>query len=70
MSLLSARGQMKAALTQLMVSWEQSRTYWNDPVSRGFERDYLLPLEPSARAAMAAMDKMADLLAKARRECE
>jgi hypothetical protein len=39
-------------------------------VSRGFERDFLLPLEPAARGAMAAMDKMAELLAKARRECE
>jgi hypothetical protein len=70
MSLPSSRGQLKAALGQIKVVWEETQGRWNDPVSRGFERDFLLPLEPSARAAMAAMDKMAEILAKARRECE
>jgi hypothetical protein len=69
-SLPSARGQLKSSLAQLKVTWEQLRPLWNDPVSRGFERDFLLPLEPAARATMAAMDKMGDLLARCRHDCE
>ena len=69
MSLGSARNQLKSSVTTLMLHWDEVRAHWDDPVSRAFERDHLLQLEPAARAAVAAMEKMGDLMAKAQRDC-
>jgi hypothetical protein len=57
-------------LSELMLKWEQVRLKWDDPASRAFEQEFLVPLEPVIRGALTAMDEMADLLAKAQRECE
>ena len=70
MSLASARSQLKASVTDLYMKWEEACGLWDDPASRAFEKEFLAPMEPSAKAALIAMEDMRELLAKARRECE
>ena len=69
MSLTAARGQLHRGLIDLMRHWSRTRETWDDAVAASFEKQFLEPLEPATRSAMDAMEEMADLLAKARREC-
>ncbi len=70
MSLTSARGQLKGALRELSLKWERTKESWNDPASRAFEKDFLVPLEPTVRRSCDAMDGMVELLERARQECQ
>lgn len=70
MSLSIGRAKLTGAHKDLMLRWDATRIHWNDVMSQNLE-DYLLaPLEPKVRAAVVAMEKMGELLAKAKRECE
>lgn len=53
-----------------MVKWDRTREYWDDPMSKALEERVLSPLEPKIRAAATAMEKMNEVLSRARRECE
>lgn len=70
MSLSVGRSKLTGAMKDLLMRWERAREQWDDPVSRDLELKVIQPLEPKVRAAATAMEKMAELLARARRECE
>ena len=70
MSLSVGRAKLVGSMKDLLVKWEVAKQSWDDPVSREMEQKVLAPLEPKVRAAVVAMEKMAETLAKARRECE
>ncbi len=69
MSVAGARMRMELALKDLHLKWAQVSQSWNDPVSRAFEGNYLDALDQGARLAGAAMDKMREAVARAKREC-
>lgn len=70
MSLATGRAKLVGSMKELMLKWERTREHWDDPMSRTLEDRVLNPLEPKIRAAAVAMEKMAEVLAKARRDCE
>jgi len=70
MSLAVGRSKLMGSLRDLMLRWEKTKMSWDDPMSADVERTILEPLEPKVRAAVAAMEKMAEILARAKRECE
>jgi hypothetical protein len=70
MSLAVGRAKLVGALKDLMTKWEVTRQSWDDPMSRALEDRVLNPLEPKIRAAATAMEKMGEVLARAKRECE
>ena len=70
MSLGSSRTRLMGALKELQVRWDRAKSTWDDPQSRDFESRHLVPLEPTIRHAVTAMEKMEAILARARRECE
>jgi hypothetical protein len=70
MSLAVGRSKLVGSLKELMVKWDRTKEHWDDPMSRTLEERVLLPLEPKIRAAATAMEKMGEVLARARRECE
>ncbi|MCP3904729.1 MAG: hypothetical protein GY715_13970 [Planctomycetes bacterium] len=69
MSVATARAKLVANLKDLMDRWERVRTYWDDPVSREFEKEYLAPLDAKVRAGVSAMEHMYELLDRAKRDC-
>lgn len=69
MSVTGARAQLGGAWGELHVHWETARQSWNDAAAIKFEREFLEPLEPSLKAAGTAMEEMADVLQRVRREC-
>jgi hypothetical protein len=43
---------------------------WRDPTSRELEEQYLAPLESHLAAAVGAIDRLAEVLTRAERECQ
>ena len=69
MSLTVGKTKLVQSLKDLMVRWEKTKANWDDPMSADLERTVLEPLEPKVRAAVTAMEKMGEMLARAKREC-
>ena len=70
MSISVGRAKLVGSLKDLMLRWEKTKMSWDDPMSADLELTVLEPLEPKVRAAVTAMEKMGEILAKARRDCE
>jgi hypothetical protein len=70
MSLHTGRAKLVGSHKELMMKWDRTKEWWNDAMSRSLEERVLEPVEPKIRAAVSAMEKMGELLARARRECE
>jgi hypothetical protein len=49
--------------------WEDTQAGWNDPVSHDFEEKIWTPLETQVEAVIQALDRLAPILARAKREC-
>lgn len=53
----------------LRAAWDEVAATWKDQVARDFEAQYLAPLEDRVHATARAMDKLAEVLERAKREC-
>lgn len=69
MSVEGARQRLQASLRDLKAHWEVARVSWQDATSQAFEDRYIEELEQAVRTAMPAMEKMAEALARVRRDC-
>lgn len=69
MSLSSARAKIGTAHRQLLVDWERTRDSWDDAASQAFARNHVEPLEHAVRSAIGAIEHMAEVLERVRREC-
>ena len=69
MSLSTSRAKMLGAMKDLSLRWDRCREEWNDEASRNIEERILLPLEPRLRSAVTAMEKMGQILIRARHDC-
>jgi hypothetical protein len=56
-------------MKELMGRWNETRSSWDDSVSKAFEEKHLLPMEQDLRNALSAMDHMAQVLSAIRRDC-
>ncbi len=70
MSIESSRTRLQQSIKDLMLKWDKANVYWDDKVSRDFKETVLNPLEPKIRVTMEAMEEMAGLLQKLKRDCE
>lgn len=69
MGIHEGSSQMTKAMKELLLAWSETRTSWDDGVSRSFEEKYIVPLQADARRAADALGAMAALLDQIRREC-
>ena len=63
------RGQLGKSIKELTHRWMETKSVWDDPVSRRLEEEFLRPLESDLRNAVGAMDRVGVLLAAIRRDC-
>ena len=70
MSVSVGRARLFGALKELRQRWSRIHDVWNDPASQHFEQTVIDPLEPRVRSAVTALEKMGQILATVRRECE
>jgi hypothetical protein len=61
--------RLRHTMKVLRDHWLVTEAAWDDSVRRRFEERYLRPLGPAADAAFIGMQKLADVLAKVRRDC-
>jgi hypothetical protein len=70
MSLNAGWVELNDALKNLRALFEETREVWDDGVARDFEEKFWQPLDSQAKAALQAIDRLAPVLARARRECK
>lgn len=65
--LQATAAELQQAWQLLQQRWQQTRAVWNDPVARSFEKEHWTPLEQQARATQQEMERLAQVVAQARR---
>lgn len=66
-NLNSTRAELQAAWQRLYQRWEETKAVWNDPVRRRFEKEHWMPLENQTQVTLKEMERLAQVIAKARR---
>jgi hypothetical protein len=67
--LASGVGRMKQATKILREQWLLTREVWTDETARKFEEQYLQPLLPQMQLTLAAVNRFAEVMEKAEKEC-
>jgi len=62
-------GRLKRATKMLREQWLLTREVWTDENARKFEEQYLQPLLPQMQLTLAAVNRFAEVMAKAEKEC-
>ena len=68
--LTSGLAQIQRAAAQLKEQWGEAKSVWNDEPSRTFQEDFLQPLLPELRLTVTAIQRLAEVLVKAEKECQ
>lgn len=69
MSLRTGMHRLQDATKSFEIRWRSAREQWFDSRAKDFEARTIAPMEPAARAAIGAMEQMAEATARARQEC-
>jgi hypothetical protein len=69
MSLGVGRNKLHDALDALDARWQETRKRWGDVVREDFEENYWAPVGPDVQAALRAMDRLTQVLARLRQDC-
>ncbi|MFG0330998.1 MAG: hypothetical protein ACF8PN_14000 [Phycisphaerales bacterium] len=70
MSISTGRAKLESARHNLLRSWNRVTAHWNDPVAKDFESRYVELMDERIRRALSSIEEIADVLARARRDCE
>jgi len=70
MSLQAARTQLMETLKEFLACWDRTTQQWDDVRRYEFECKYIDALRPSVNSTALAVEKLAKLIATARRDCE
>jgi hypothetical protein len=61
--------KLEQSMQSLRTTAAQVEQYWSDEANRKFQETYLVPLEPKVHNLLGSIQRLADLLASAEREC-
>ena len=70
MSMSGSKSRLMGATKELALKWEQTKNYWRDQKSAEFEHRFLQELFTSLDKTVIIVDKLDELLKKARSDCE
>lgn len=54
----------------LATRWDETKNYWKDAKSREFEQRYMTELFANVDRTVTVLEKLDELLAKVRKDCE
>jgi hypothetical protein len=57
------------AMKSLRERWDDTQAVWNDSVRKSFEEKHVAPLEPQVTSTLKAVNRLAQVLARAYEEC-
>ena len=66
----TAAAKLIESIGSLELAWESTTEKWNDDARRRFDEDHLSELAPAVQSSLGAINRLADVLARAQRECE
>ena len=66
---MAGSNRLKQAIRALRDQWLVTEETWSDSVRQRFEERYLAPLEPATQAAVFGIQKLAEVIDQARRDC-
>lgn len=70
MSLGGSKSRLIALTRELALHWNETKNSWRDAKSDEFERHYLQELFIAVDRSVTVMEKLDNLLAKIRKDCE
>jgi hypothetical protein len=70
MSLDGGRGELYAALKNLLARWDTTEPHWRDVMKLQFVEQTLTPLQEQTTAALEAISQMDVVLHQMRRDCQ
>lgn len=70
MSAVGSKDRLAGAAKELALRWEETKNYWRDEKSAEFERKYLQELFGGVDRTVSVIEKLDELLAKVRSDCE
>lgn len=65
----SPAAKVHSSLEALQEAWMDAQEKWNDENARKFEEEYLVPLAFTVKLSLDAVNRMAETLHEAEREC-
>lgn len=65
----SPAAKVHSSLEDLQEAWANAQEKWNDENARRFEEEYLMPLAFTVKLSLDAVNRMAETLHEAEREC-
>ena len=65
----TSAAQMRDAMDDLQIAWQQTADHWHDNVSEKFCQTHLEPIGPAYKMALDAILRMQQLLNQIQREC-
>ena len=69
MSSEGIENSLHEAMKNLLIEWQNTRTYWRDVKCQEFEQKYLEPLPHQVARATLVIAEINALLRKARNDC-
>lgn len=70
MSVNASRARLMALTRELIVHWDDTRTHWRDARAAEFGQRYLEELRVQVERTGTVLDKLEQLLTRARNDCE
>jgi hypothetical protein len=70
MSLAGSKSRLSAVTKELAVHWHDTKTSWNDSKSYEFEKRYMEELISRVDKTVGIVEKLDEVLAKIRGDCE
>lgn len=66
----SPAAKVHSSLENLQEAWMAAQEKWNDDNARKFEEEYLMPLALTVKLSLDAVNRMAETLHEAERDCQ
>ena len=70
MSLDTGRYQLYSTYKTLKERWDDSAEHWQDSVREEFAEKYYEPLDLHVRGTLSAIDRLTQVMVRAKQECE
>ncbi|HWF19218.1 MAG TPA: hypothetical protein VG754_08120 [Verrucomicrobiae bacterium] len=70
MSLRASGNQLAALTKELLLQWDDTKSYWKDSKSGEFEKKYLEELQANVDSTVVVVEQLDKLMTKIRKDCE
>ncbi len=68
--LSTGAAKLHDSMKLLQEAWAETKTRWKDNNAHQFQETYLEPIAPKVKMTQDAINRLAEVLARAQRECE